>query len=156
VDQDFKKIRVLTDKDSVIELLRLIEKGYSPAYELKKGKYITRRGSLKFKFIKPTQLNSRIFKTLDYIFKAAGPLNVWLNEMDEYIKVEVKLILLKLEEASLELTREYESLLKSALVEGKVINLPKGLIIESDLEIIQLNVPSELKRAIVESAWKDD
>jgi len=114
--------------------------GYTPAYQINDKKYISRKGFARFGFPESGQA----YGIMDLFYKVLGPKNMKVTLTEErIIDVEVKPILI--EETISELECEY---LETHLQQGDITKRLEGIFIDSELEVLSVPIPSELKLKI--------
>ena len=146
-------ITALTEEGNTLELKELLSEGYHPAYIISEGKYNTKKGYAKFRFIKPRQIKSTTYKIIDLFYQNAGPLNIRLYEEEDMIEIEVKPTLIDVDRQEF---MDEINMLQQSLVEGNVSVRHDGILIDSDLEPLQLYIPSQLKAEVKKRADQDN
>ncbi|WP_066415215.1 helix-turn-helix domain-containing protein [Sutcliffiella cohnii] len=147
-----KEITALTESGRVIKLQELLNEGFVSSYTIEEGKYNTKKGYAKFRFNKPRQIKATTYRILDLFYQAAGPLNIRLFEEEEMIEIEIKPTLIEIERD--DYTDEI-IMMEQSLIEGKVGNVHNGVLIDSDLEVLQVYLPSSLKTKVKKAAERE-
>jgi len=147
-------VRTKTERGTFLQLDELLEQGYVASDELKSMKAINKRGYAQFMFVKPSQLNSPIYKVLEQLFLFVGPYNMKVKEReDATIEVFVKPFLLPFnrEEHGVEI-----NLLQHNIIEGTVSVRHKGVMVDSDLETIHTVIPSHVKEKVAQVVREEE
>lgn len=137
---------IITDSGEEIALSNINMKGYSPLERFPNKNYLNRAGYVHFRFDEPKSLHSRTYKILEIMYRSLSHKNMNLSVLDGYIEVRVKPVILKG-------SSDYFSLLEENLISGRITERHNGLLLDSGLESIQLNIPSE-KKKLLEAAAK--
>lgn len=148
-----KGIKVLVEDGRYLGLQELLLEGFSPSYLIKEGKYNTKKGYAKFRFTKPRQIKSTTYKIIDLFYQTAGPLNIRLFEEEDMIEIEIKPTLVEVDR------KEYMdeiNMLQQSLINGNVSVVHNGVLIDSDLEVLQMYIPSDLKDVIKKRAEREN
>lgn len=120
------------------------KKGYEPIYPITDIPYKSKRGFAKFIF----EENEQFYKIIELFYKYLGPKNMKVNLNNQgNIIVEVKPVLIP--EI---LPEEIVEGIFCSVNQGDVIKRFDGIYIHSDLEILSVAAPSELKQKIKEDA----
>ncbi|MCM3393123.1 helix-turn-helix domain-containing protein [Cytobacillus oceanisediminis] len=122
-----------------------IEKaGYKPVKKIPDIGYKTQKGFAKFQFTE----SQEFYRTMGLFYSTLGPKNIKVFlDKENKITVEVKPILIKDD-----IPGYIFSLLEESLIEGDISKRLEGVFIDSDLEVLAIAIPSELKRKIKEDA----
>ncbi|MDE3841068.1 hypothetical protein C0966_17545 (plasmid) [Bacillus methanolicus] len=135
-------LRTYDNRQIPVEFIKL--EGFQPINPIPDIDYIHKRGYAKFRFTE----NDTFYQIIELFYQNLGPKNMKLTIAEDLsIIVEVKPILIK------DNYNVFEELEKS-LVEGSVTQRLDGIYIDSDLEIITIAAPSQLKKLIKEDADK--
>lgn len=127
----------LSTPDGNIPYEDIAKSGYSPTYEIKDVKYISRIGFARFEFPESPQT----YRIMDVFYDLLGPKNIKVTLTDErIIDVEIKPILI--EETISESDYEF---LETHLQQGDITKRLEGIFIDSELEILSVPIPSKLK-----------
>ncbi len=118
-----------------------IEKaGYKPVKKIPDIGYKTQKGFAKFQFTE----SQEFYRTMGLFYSTLGPKNIKVFlDKENKITVEVKPILIKDD-----IPGYIFSLLEESLIEGDISKRLEGVFIDSDLEVLAIAIPSELKRKI--------
>ncbi|MCM2534761.1 helix-turn-helix domain-containing protein [Neobacillus pocheonensis] len=122
--------KALTNQERELLIKDLKQQGFEPVIEWDGEITNNKKGSVMLKLIKPKQVKSLTFDLIDQFYRIAGPTNLKLDVLDGDIKIEMKPILLPFYKTE---HRDEIDLLKSSLVEGKMILRPNGVVLDSDL-----------------------
>ncbi len=144
-----EEIKLITEDGQIFKLEELTSRGFHPMYSIKEGSYNTKRGYAKFRFIKPANIHSVVFDFMDLVYMYAGPLNVRVMNDNDHLQVEVKPTLLK---GKIDDLSEVLQVAKQSITSGKIISRYNGILLESDLELIPLHVPSKVKHEVKSAA----
>ncbi|WP_209124462.1 helix-turn-helix domain-containing protein [Alkalihalobacillus sp. BA299] len=146
-------IIALTEDGRTVEINELKSEGFNPAYIIEEGKYNTKKGHAKFRFTKPRQIKSTTYKIIDLFYQSAGPLNIRLFEEEDMIEIEIKPTLIEIDRQEF---MDEINMLQQSLIEGNVSIRHNGVLIDSDLEVLQLYLPSDLKAEIKKRAERQN
>jgi excisionase family DNA binding protein len=142
--------KVITSSNDIISLESALSDGFKPVLNTSKIKYINRKGYAKFKFIKPFDIQSSIYKIIEKFYQSIGTSNMKMEMDHNHIFLEVKPSLFNMFEFD-----EIE-LLKQSVLEGEIIEDAEGIFIDTDLEPLTIYLPSRIKEAIRQKALEKD
>lgn len=129
-----------------VTLDKIDDEGFTPNHPISDIDYISKRGYVKFTFIE----SEKFYSIIELFYRYIGPKNMKLTiTKNKSVNVEIKPVFIK-EAISDELIYEMEK----SLLEGNLIKRLDGLILNSDLEVLTVAVPSELKELIKDTAEK--
>lgn len=139
--------KILLETGETIPINQMLKKGFFPKEQFKEHNHITKPGYAKFKFPKPQHISSPVFNIIELFYRCIGYKNIKLFELDNVIHVEVKPHFIQSE------NHKYEfELLKEHISKGRVIPRHNGVVIESDIELVTIQLPIELKKQIMEKS----
>ena len=141
--------KVLTNLEREISIEELNQQGFEPVIEVNEEIVNNKKGSVMLKFIKPKQVKSMTFDLIDQFYRIVGPTNMKLEVSDSEIVIEMKPVFLPL---YMHEHRDEMDLLKSSLVEGKMISRPNGVFLDSDLVSFVAYGSTQLKNQVKEYA----
>lgn len=142
--------KIITSSNEIITLEAALNEGFKPKMEISKMKYINRKGYAKFKFIKPFDIQSSVYKIIEKFYQSIGTSNMKMEVDHNHIYLDVKSSLFSIFEA------DEVDLLKQSVVEGKIIEDPEGIIIDTNLEPLTIYLPSRIKESIRQKAVEKD
>lgn len=138
-------IQALTEHDEILTFEQLLEKGFTPAYQITELKQNTKEGYATLKFKAPKYVRSKMYSILDLIYQQVGPTNMRVEkaqgEGDVYI-IEVKPSLIVNDGL------ETFELFQSCLIDGEIKKRKNGVYIGSDVQIIRLRVSKKEKKEL--------
>lgn len=145
-----EKSKIVTEHGEILPLDVAEKRGFECYQKIENRDYSTRRGYAKFRFSRPFNIKSSIYTAIELIYAAAGPQNIRIDLQENFIELEVK--------PSLVVSTDQEILevLKNNILEGKVLEQPEGVFLDSDLEPFNISIPSELKDFIKTKAKKEN
>lgn len=144
--------RLTTERDREIPIENLSDEGFTPLYGIKQHEREFKRGHVKLKAPFPSQIKSRFYSVIDYLYQHVGPINMSIIKKNEYINVEFK-------SAYIETTPENEELIqtmKQYLIEGRLLDRGSSIYIQSELEGTMIYLPYLLKEELKKSAKHHD
>lgn len=122
--------------------------GYEPFRAVPNPGYINKKGYAKFEFT----VSETFCRIMNRLYHYLGPKNIKVFlESEQSVVVEVKPILIKEE-----LSSEEFQLLDAAVIDGSITKRLDGFYIDSDLEIIQVAVPSRIKEMVKLEAEREN
>ncbi|KRT87141.1 MULTISPECIES: helix-turn-helix domain-containing protein [Bacillus] len=137
----------ITDEDERLTYEELIGTGYTPVYEIKKRKPITKEGFVKFKFRLHPSVHNPMFTVLDMLYQEISPVNMRINpESDNTLLLEVRPCLIS------KLSQDLYAILQNYLVRGEVHQRRNGTYFDSDLEIVRLKLTKSQKIQLEQKA----
>ncbi|RHW36061.1 helix-turn-helix domain-containing protein [Neobacillus notoginsengisoli] len=126
-----------------IALNQIHKKGYKPVTPILDKPYKTKRGFAKFSF-KEDEL---FYQVIEFFYKHLGPKNMKVKKKQGNILVDVKPDFIP--EI---LDEKIYNFLSESITSGEAIKRLDGILINSNLEIISVAAPSELKQRIKDEA----
>lgn len=116
--------------------------------------YITKRGYVIFRFPLPKHIASPIFSLIESFYRELSYRNIRVTKREQHIQLEVKPCFIKeLKEDS----HPYEiNVLQKHIIKGSVIKRHNGLLLESDMEVLTINLSSSLKNRLKNLAKHQD
>lgn len=138
----------LIAKTNMGELLNkedLMNRGFERAYELKKSKHSTKRGTIVFYFPIPQTLNAPVFEIIDNFYINIGVQNMNLTIKNGIVKVELKPV--KLPYSTDRLEQDFE-ILQNCLQKGKLSSRPGFIVMSSHQEQLTTFVEESIKNKI--------
>lgn len=142
--------KVMTENGEVFTINDLLKKEFKPFENIEDKEYITRKGVATFTFQRPKFINSPIFNLIELFYQHLGPKNIRMAYDDNQIYLEIKPIVIEVENT--ELFETEINLLQQNLVEGQVSSRHNAILIESDLEPMIIHLPRNFKNKIVSEA----
>jgi DNA-binding transcriptional MerR regulator len=124
----------------------IVSKGYKPVKPIEDKGYFSKKGYAVFRFME----SSVFYELIEIFYEIMGVKNIKISILpNRLFEVEVKPLLI-----SKELSTEQKVLLSNSIYSGKIIERLDGIYINSDLEILQIGVPSKIKNIIKDEADK--
>jgi hypothetical protein len=140
--------KALTNQERELLIGDLKLQGFESILELDEEITNNKKGSVVLRLVKPKQVKSMTFDLIDQFYRIAGS-NMKLEVLDGEIKIEMKPVILPFYKTE---HRDEIDLLKSSLVEGKLISRPNGVVLDSDLVSFVAYGPTQLKQRVKEYA----
>jgi excisionase family DNA binding protein len=141
---------IITSSNGIISLEAALNEGFKPKMDISKMKYINRKGYAKFKFIKPFDIQSSVYKIIEKFYQSIGTSNMKMEMDHNHIFLEVKPSLFRVFDVD-----EIE-LLKQSVLEGEIIEDAEGIYVDTDLEPLTIYLPSRIKESIRQIALEQD
>jgi len=141
-------IMAVTEQHEEVTVEELLYRGYEAAYEIESKKTVTKEGYATFAFKQTAYAKSQLYKLMDLFYQYLSLTNMRITpqEEKEQFIVEIKPVLLT------ESAQEIVELLESVLISGKINKRSRRIYIDSDLEVVQVKVSSNLKEELQQKA----
>lgn len=139
VDEDGQPF-LLTSEGEKILYAEIDKKGYKPVNPIKDIPYKNKRGFAKFRFSE----TEAFYQIVELFYKYLGPKNTKIL-LDDNREIEVMVRPVLIEEI---INEDVYKVLKEALIEGEVTKRIDAIYIDSDVEILAIAAPSNLKQKI--------
>lgn len=145
---------VWTESGEIIVFDQMQQHNFFAVENFLEKSYITKRGYVIFRFPIPKHIASPIFPLIELFYRALSYRNIRVTKREQHIQLEVKPCFIKeLNEDS----HPYEiNLLQKHIIKGSVIKRHNGLLLESDMEVLTINLSSSLKNRLKELAKHQD
>ncbi|QAS54750.1 helix-turn-helix domain-containing protein [Halobacillus litoralis] len=140
-----KEGKALTSEGNELKLQDLSRNGFESKYEVSKKDHLTKRGYAAFRFPKPHDLDSSIYRLIERFYQTIGPKNMRLS-VNDFINLEVKPTLL------IDVTEDELKILQSNIIEGNISTRHNGIYIDSDLESHLVHLPKNIKEDLRKEA----
>lgn len=141
--------KVITNQEEVISLQEAIEQGYEMTSTIRKGKYISTKGSVRFEFMKPRMNDSMLFVIIDWFYTHITPSNMNINIVDNVVIVSVKPSTLLVDTMYFQEEIQY---LNKHLIEGSLSIREDKVILRSDWDSIKFYLREHEKEKLQQLA----
>ncbi|MGE6755993.1 helix-turn-helix domain-containing protein [Rossellomorea sp. NPDC071047] len=142
--------KVVTQSGSTLTLDELLSQGFLERYSIPEMDFINRKGYATFQFLKPYDIQSTIYSIIEKVYLQVGPKNVKMKVDHDYIYVDIKPTFVN------NVNKEEVRQLRQFIRDGKIIDEVNGVFIDTDLEPLNIHVPSKLKALIRDKAAEED
>lgn len=139
---------LLTASGNKIPYTKIEQYGFKPVYLIERGSIISKRKFAKFEFPYENNIESNIYSFLDICYEYITPTNMKMNINKEKIELEIKPYCFPydtLDEDKIKTIKEY-------MVEGSIISTIKGIYIDSEYDVLSLEIPSQVKDSLKQIA----
>ncbi|NRG31603.1 helix-turn-helix domain-containing protein [Niallia circulans] len=135
---------LLTTSGNKITYAKIDEYGFKPCYLIERGSIISKRNFAKFEFPYEYNVKSNIYCFLDKCYEYITPTNMRMNINKQMIVLEIKPFCFPYDALDEDMTQT----IKEYLVEGSIISTVKGIYIDSEYDMLSLEIPTQVKNSL--------